>query len=84
MIFEIVWSLAILEQCLQTSPLLKMDTAKKFFEKALQTLIFFSEKNGKFFLVLFLEKLEHKETTYNAGFECTVKMKKKLQRRVIM
>ena len=84
MIFEIVWGLAILEQCLQTSPLLKMDTAKKFFEKALQTLIFFSEKNGKFFLVLFLEKLEHKETTYNAGFECTVKMKKKLQRRIIM
>ena len=48
MIFEIVWGLAILEQCLQTSPLLKMDTAKKFFEKALQTLIFLAKKMENF------------------------------------
>ena len=54
MTFEIVWGLGILEAMLTALPLLKMDTPKKLFEKVLQTLNFFSEKNSKFFLFLFL------------------------------
>ena len=63
MTFEIVWGLGILEAMLTALPLLKMDTPKKLFEKVLQTLNLFSDKNYKFFLFLFLWELEHKETT---------------------